>query len=69
MSDFCSDYNGLMPKVANRAPVSRDGTKRKGVSKLGRKLRRIAEKIAASGEKPLSLREIRREVAERRGAR
>jgi len=36
------------------------------VSKLGQDLRRIAEKIAASGEKPLTRRELEREVADRR---
>jgi hypothetical protein len=36
------------------------------VSKLGRELRRIAEKIAASGEKPLTRRELEREIASRR---
>lgn len=42
---------------------------RRRVSKLGRDLRKIAEKIAASGEKILTRREIEREVAERRGTR
>jgi hypothetical protein len=37
------------------------------VSELGLKLRRISEKITASGEKPLTRREIERELAERRG--
>jgi hypothetical protein len=37
------------------------------VSELGRKLRRISDKIAASGEKPLTRREIEKELAERRG--
>lgn len=36
-------------------------------SQLGRKLRKIAEKIAASGERPLSRREVEREMAQRRG--
>jgi hypothetical protein len=35
-------------------------------SKLGRELRLIAEKIAASGEKPLTRRELEREIASRR---
>jgi hypothetical protein len=39
------------------------------VSKLGRDLRRISDRIAASGLKPLNRRGIEREVAERRGAR
>ena len=37
------------------------------VSQLGRKLRKIATKIAASGERPLSRRELEREIAQRRG--
>jgi hypothetical protein len=37
------------------------------VSELGRKLRKVAEKIAASGERLLSRRELERELAERRG--
>lgn len=37
------------------------------VSELGRKLRKIAEKIAASEERPLSRRELEREMAQRRG--
>jgi hypothetical protein len=37
------------------------------VSELGRKLRRISEKIAASGEKPLTRRELERELTQRRG--
>jgi hypothetical protein len=36
------------------------------VSRLGRDLRRIAEKIAASGEKPLTRRDLEREIADRR---
>jgi hypothetical protein len=55
-------------KKTNRTGGREDGRRPKA-SKLGRELRRIAAKIAASGEKPLTLREIRREVAERRGAR
>jgi hypothetical protein len=50
--------------------VKRNGRSPKpAVSKLGRDLRRISGRIAASGLKPLSRREIEREVAERRGAR
>jgi hypothetical protein len=37
------------------------------ISELGRKLRRISEKIAASGGKLLTRRELEREVSERRG--
>jgi hypothetical protein len=50
------------------APASRkNGSRAKpAVSKLGRELRLIAEKIAASGEKPLTRRELEREIASRR---
>ena len=47
--------------------AQKNGKKAKpAVSKLGRELRRIAEKIAASGEKPLTRRELEREIANRR---
>ena len=36
------------------------------VSKLGRDLRRIREKIEASGEKMFTRRELEREIADRR---
>jgi hypothetical protein len=52
VSSPTSRRNGNNPK----APVSR----------LGREVRRIAEKIAASGEKPLTRRELEREIANRR---
>ena len=39
------------------------------VSPLGRDLRKIADKIALSGIKPLSRKEVDREVSERRGGR
>jgi hypothetical protein len=39
------------------------------ISPLGRELRKIAERIAASGIKPLSRKEVAREVSERRGGR
>jgi hypothetical protein len=40
---------------------------RPAISELGRKLRRISDRIAASGEKLLTRRELERELAERRG--
>jgi hypothetical protein len=40
---------------------------RPAVSELGRKLRRISEKVAASGEKLLTRRELEKELAQRRG--
>ena len=39
------------------------------VSKLGKQLRKLAEKYAASGGKLLNRRELEREIAERRGLR
>ena len=60
-------YNGAMKKT-NKVRGADNGGRPK-VSKLGRELRKISDQIAASGERPLSRREIEREVAERRGAR
>ena len=55
--------------ATDKAVTQKNGQKAKpGVSKLGRELRRISERVAASGEKPLTRRELEREVAERRGA-
>ena len=57
-----------MARTTDKAAARKNGHKAKPVvSKLGRELRRISEKIAASGEKPLTRRELEREVAERRG--
>jgi hypothetical protein len=56
-----------MAKVTNKATVHNNGNKPKlVVSKLGRELRRISDKIAASGEKMLTRRELEREIANRR---
>ncbi len=51
--------------TVNGAPKAA-GKKKPAVSKLGRELRRISEKIAASGEKMLTRRELERETANRR---
>ena len=57
-----------MARVVEPPATSASGHKVKpAVSELGRKLRRISEKIAASGEKPLTRRELERELAARRG--
>jgi hypothetical protein len=62
------DYNEVMARATGKAAAQKNGHKAKPVvSKLGRELRRISEKIAASGEKPLTRRELEREGAERRG--
>ena len=56
-----------MARAVDKASVAKNGHKAKpAVSKLGRDLRRISEKIAASGEKMLTRRELEREVADRR---
>ena len=39
------------------------------VSQLGRDLGKIAKRIASSGAKPLSRKDVAREVSERRGGR
>jgi len=57
-----------MARDADRATVQKNGQKKKPVvSKLGKDLRRIREKIEESGEKMLTRRELEREVANRRG--
>jgi hypothetical protein len=57
-----------MARVAEATTTTKNGHKAKpAVSELGRRLRRISEKIAASGEKLLTRRELERELAERRG--
>ncbi|HXP86279.1 MAG TPA: hypothetical protein VN841_16250 [Bryobacteraceae bacterium] len=56
-----------MARATDKPPAQKNGHKKPVVSKLGRDLRRISDKIAASGEKPLTRRELEREVAERRG--
>ena len=56
-----------MGRVINKTDPTKNGFKAKpAVSKLGRDLRRISDKIAASGEKPLTRRELEREIANRR---
>ena len=57
-----------MARATDNAAAQKNGRKAKPVvSKLGRDLRRIREKIEASGEKMLTRRELEREVADRRG--
>jgi hypothetical protein len=56
-----------MPRATDSAAARKNGHKAKPVvSKLGRDLRRIREKIEASGEKMLTRRELEREIADRR---
>ena len=56
-----------MVSASDNATALKNGHKAKTVvSKLGKDLRRIREKIQASGEKMLNRRELEREVADRR---
>ena len=56
-----------MARAIEKADARKNGHKAKPVvSKLGRDLRRIREKIEASGEKMLTRRELEREIADRR---
>jgi hypothetical protein len=56
-----------MARATDKAAAQKNGHKAKPVvSKLGRDLRRLSGKIAASGEKPLTRRELEREIADRR---
>lgn len=53
--------------MARATDAKNNGNKAKPVvSKLGKELRRIREKIDASGEKMLTRRELEREIANRR---
>ena len=55
-----------MARATDKA-ARKNGHKAKPVvSKLGKDLRRIREKIKASGEKMLTRRELEREIADRR---
>jgi hypothetical protein len=57
-----------MARATDKAAAQKNGHKAKPVvSKLGKDLRRIREKIEASGEKMLTRRQLEREVADRRG--
>ena len=56
-----------MARATSKAAAQKNGHKAKPVvSKLGRDLRRIREKIEASGEKMLTRQELEREIADRR---
>jgi hypothetical protein len=56
-----------MARAPDKTAAQSNGHKPKPVvSKLGRDLRRIREKIVASGEKMLTRRELEREIADRR---
>jgi hypothetical protein len=56
-----------MARAVDKAAARKNGHKAKPVvSKLGRELRRIRERIEASGEKMLTRRELEREIADRR---
>ncbi|MGD0872757.1 MAG: hypothetical protein ABSB88_24710 [Bryobacteraceae bacterium] len=55
-----------MARAADNGARKNGHKTRPAVSKLGKELRRISEKIAASGEKPLTRRELEREIANRR---
>jgi hypothetical protein len=56
-----------MARATDNATAPKNGHEAKPVvSKLGKDLRRIREKIKASGEKMLTRRELEREIADRR---
>jgi hypothetical protein len=55
-----------MARAAGNGAHKNGHKTRPAVSRLGKELRRISDKIAASGEKPLTRRELEREIASRR---
>jgi hypothetical protein len=56
-----------MARVAETADTANGRKDKQSASELGRKLRRISEKIVSSGERLFTRRELERELAERRG--
>jgi hypothetical protein len=58
-----------MARVAEKTTANRRNAvpAKPAVSELGRKLRRISDRIMASGEKLLTRRQLERELTERRG--
>ena len=56
-----------MAKVGGTTAVPKNAEVKRKPSELGRKLRRLSDEIAASGEKLLTRRELERELAQRRG--
>lgn len=60
-------YDEVMARATEKAAGQNNGHQSKrAVSKLGRELRRIREKIERSGEKLLTRKEGEREIANRR---
>jgi hypothetical protein len=57
----------VMARTSRTDAVRKNGVPKAEVSELGRILRKLAEKHAASGAKLLNRRELERELAERRG--
>jgi hypothetical protein len=67
--DIGSAYNIVVKRRAATTTPRNGASHGATVSPLGRDLSRIAERIASSGIKPLSRKEVAREVSERRGGR
>jgi hypothetical protein len=64
-----ADYNVDVKRSTAITAPKNGASPGTGISALGRDLRKIAERIAASGIKPLNRKEVEREVSERRGGR
>jgi hypothetical protein len=62
-------YNIVVKRRAATTTPKNGASRGTTVSPLGRDLSKIAERIASSGIKPLSRKEVAREVSERRGGR
>jgi len=56
-------------RSTRKATGTKNGTAPKGVSELGKALRKISDAYVAAGGKLLNRRELEREVADRRGSR
>lgn len=63
-------YNKVVAKPTSRGSTRRDGHRPdQPVSRLGRALEKLRDAYVASGGKLLNRRELKREIAERRGLR
>jgi hypothetical protein len=69
ISGWAADYHIVVRRRTALTAPKNGASHGAAVSPLGRDLSRIAERIASSGIKPLSRKDVAREVSERRGGR
>jgi hypothetical protein len=62
-------YHEGMVRMPRKVRATKNGTAPKGVSELGKTLRKISDAYVAGGGKLLNRRQLEREVADRRASR